>query len=883
MAKKKLFKSKTNFTIRRVHQNGNFGTIYERDYVTINNNGTSPEGQIPIYNSPSFKLSVRAGFNGQKKYQYGQWLPNPSSEGSNIWTIGCMPEGNKDSSKIILKPHSHKLTDFACYGSATQLIKVALTNVVANFPAELFVTDKGLKNSGLLETGSLGENSALQKHSNPSNFFLVDNPMLIDLVSNSIPENSLLSSLRYFCESAYDYDVINESGEIVASGAEYKKQNQPFWKVTTYNNGTCVKNGDCIAQITVGGNKATEKIEIYAYYYDGKKLYFTNGHKGYRIRPNESTVNKYHLGLSEFERVLVNHKTNYTAKFETYVETADEGWKLTEKTYKWPTGYGGWNLAINGVGYSRYASDLADLADAYDTLLTNSIWRTMTHEAIVNLDLTENLNEDEDFSNTKVKSALHVIGRQFDDIKMYADNIKHNNTLSYSQDGNMPDYFLSDKMSLSGWEPKDILNEISNDIISTPQYPTRQIGYTASEANSEFIRRLLLNSRHILAEKGTKRCIEDLMGVFGYHSVDWLKSYPGKFVNGKYNPDDLRHAFILIEYVYVANGYAYNKTATDVIENVKRLNQLKDTFSNEDINSDYGFDEYQGLPVVEVSVGANTRLVPWFDKEKKYDTNLYFQMAGGWARNDGNNQDDIPKYGYSISKIHYVETLNDLYDISYVNLDGNGLYYVNSESKYYKIKDSDKHQEEEGWAEATDEEIEERGNIIENNKGNNPHTGLYDDGFSYLEAFGSLFKDSTFNNVRATDAKQNYLYGFNMIRQADSTKCLYFSETPSNNSNTGLRGRNKIVPHNFFGGDSYDEAASLSVVNSKELHIIFDDAHRDFLEKDVIHYIKQIIPSTTIFSYSFEHLSEDMDKPFNVRTHQIICNGNVCPIYGVVE
>ena len=71
MAKKKLFKSKTNFTLRRLHQSGSYGNIYERDYTTLFNSPSNDNGQISIYNGPSFKLTVSAGLNRQKKYQYG--------------------------------------------------------------------------------------------------------------------------------------------------------------------------------------------------------------------------------------------------------------------------------------------------------------------------------------------------------------------------------------------------------------------------------------------------------------------------------------------------------------------------------------------------------------------------------------------------------------------------------------------------------------------------------------------------------------------------------------------------------------------------------------------------------------------------------------------
>ena len=82
--------------------------------------------------------------------------------------------------------------------------------------------------------------------------------------------------------------------------------------------------------------------------------------------------------------------------------------------------------------------------------------------------------------------------------------------------------------------------------------------------------------------------------------------------------------------------------------------------------------------------------------------------------------------------------------------------------------------------------------------------------------------------------------------------------------------------------ENYDEVASLSVINSKELHIIFDDKHRDFIEEDILPYLKQIIPSTTIFSYSFEHLTGNDNELFEVRTHDVVCDGKTTPIFGII-
>lgn len=898
MAKKKLFKSKTNFTLKRLHQGGSYGNIYERDYTTITNFPSQKDGQLIVYNGPSFKLTVTPGLNGQKKHKYGNWVTNPKSCGSpNIWTLNCMPENNTIDSKIVLKPNSKRLTDFACYGSAHDLIKSSLYDIILNFPAELYVTKTKLSETGIFDADPDMKVNLPGKYHNA---LLVENPFKIDILQQVIPDESVFSPLRYMCSSEYKYDVLDSELNVYASGEDVKKLNdeQPdntqmlkFWTTKLIADKGCLINGNELGTATFGDDKNT--ISITCIYYEGDIIYLTEDAKkaGFRLRPNISVINSFFEKLSDFEKVLLNQYTDYTAIFETYVEDEETGWKIIEKPYKWPTTDGDWNLAINGISYTKYADELSALAVGYDTLFTDALWRDMVHESISNMDLTINSNGEEiDVNTSKMKKMLSIVGRQFDDIKKYIDNIKKTNSITYTQDGNTPDYFLPDNIELSGWESKEILNEIPNNEVTSPMYGARTIGYTAGDANNEFMRRLKLNSKQIFAEKGTKRCIEDLMAIFGYHSTDWLRRYYGPLnsSNKGFNVDQLRHAYIPIEYVYVAKGYANTEDPDTVCDRVKILNGYKDNYDGNVEGMSY--DPYQGLPVAEVSYNNKVRLVPWFDKDCEYDSKMYFQMKGGWARNDGelnengspvNNQPSL--FDYTISKIQYVPTTNELYSMPLYTIDENSAYYVGSIDSYLKVKDINECGNENGWEPLSDVELKQIETIVDTNKGNNPHTGSYDNGISYLEVFGELFRDSKFDNVRADKIEDKFDYGFNIARQADSTKCLFFSDGKENDDDgAALRGNNRIAPYNFFGGGEYDESASLSVINSKELHIVFDKAHQDFLEKDVLPYLKQIIPSTTIFSYSFEHIDGDDDKYYEARTKDVICDNGICPIYDVV-
>ena len=903
MAKKKLFKSKTNFTLKRLHQSGSYGNIYERDYTTIANSGASPEGQIPIYNSPSFKLSVRAGFNGQKKYNTGKWLTNSEScPGNNTsWTLGCMPEANRLDSTIVLKPNTHRLTDFSCYGSASELIKASITDIIKRFPAELYVTSKTLESTGIFDTESIDLTSQIV---NDGGLYIIDNPMAVDIMQAVIPENSTFSPVRYFCASEFKYDLYDKSGKLLVSGKELDNWNQQqvgnnyrvMWVVEGNEDKPCISNGDLVAIVRIGDlnsdglpheSGSGTFINIKCYYYEGNILYVTDATPGTYIRPNKKTINEFFASLDDFEKVLLNQYTEYTAKFETYEESDTDGWYKIEHEYKWPTALGGWNLAVTGKRYGEYIDSLSKLALAYDELFTDAIWRTMTHEAIGNMDLTLTRNgEDIDIPNSsKIRQVLNVIGRQFDEIKKYADTIKQCNTITYNQDANTPDYFLPDNLNMTGWECKSILSDVSNEIITDPMYGARTIGYTASDANNEFMRRLKLNSKNIFAQKGTKRGLEDLLAVFGYHSTDWINAYLEFNGPQSLSSDIYKKSFLAIEYVYVANGYSSNKTGSETTELVRTLNQLKDTFHNDGINDDTKpMDLYQGIPVAEATNDeGKTIIVPWFNNDEKYDSGIYFQSKGGWARNDGDGT-TIGRYEQTVSKIHYIISLEDLTAIPYADIDTYGLYFVAQEDKYYKVYDLNLHQDiDSGWILASDDEIDQALMIIDDNKGNNPHTGHYDGGYHFLDAFGTLFKDCTFSNAREEQLAEVGRLGFNITQQTDSTKCLFFGENYTD-IEFPLRGTNRVEPYNLFSGLSgkYSEEASFSVINSKELHLVFDKTHREFLEKDVLPYVKQMIPSTTIFSYSFETLATDFEQKYVAKTNKIICDGNLCPIYGII-
>ena len=378
-----------------------------------------------------------------------------------------------------------------------------------------------------------------------------------------------------------------------------------------------------------------------------------------------------------------------------------------------------------------------------------------------------------------------------------------------------------------------------------------------------------------------------MLSIFGFHSINWIDNNTSLTDDEKKN---LRNkSYDMIEYVYSVKDYNYNhnneKDRSTFVNGVKKINAMKDSFEGNYV-TDEPFDEYEGLPLVEVIYSGTTMIFPWFDKNKIHDSNLYFQMKGGWGRNDGNHdENEISVYDYTVSKIHLVNSKEDLYNLSYQLLDEHFYYYIVEDDKYFKIKDINLHNVNDGWEEVKNEEdILQIQNIIDYNKGNNPHTGEYDNGLSYVESFSNFFKKSSFNNVRDEDINDINFYGFDIRKESDNTKCLYFGKQ-NIDRDIQLRGGNRINPTNLFEdnkNNNFDEISSLSIINSKEFHMIFNKNDREFIEIDVLPYLKQIIPSTTIFSYSFADFENYSGYgEYYAKIQDYICDGEACPIYGV--
>lgn len=446
-----LVKSHSNYVLKSKHQNVSDGTIYERDITTIGGVNQFAKGMTPIYRSNNFIITVRDDNSSTNVYGNSKWEINKDS--GSTWTLenlSGLTSSDEDSNsvKIVLKQDYYDFCDFAYYGSLSELFRASITDILNRFPGELYGTSHNTYYTTAITVD--GERIEDSEIIGSEDFYELDNPFGIDIHSSNVPTDA--NKDKFFSSGGYEnYELIDKKGNI---------EKITSWKASMTKDNACI--GDKLGEITING-----KYVIYAYMGDGFKITYmfnkndSNSLEGVHIRPISSFLDSFYNGCDNFEKLLMNRKSTplYKATFSVLKEN-DYGMYREFETFIFPTTYGGYNIDANDYGFTDYTSRLSEIGEFYDNRVTDNIYRAMTHEAIKNFDWTYTREyadgEEEEYviGGQKIQKALRVIGREFDEIKSYIDNLKNSNSLSYDERGNMPDYFLKDSLSDDGWDVK---------------------------------------------------------------------------------------------------------------------------------------------------------------------------------------------------------------------------------------------------------------------------------------------------------------------------------------------------------------------------------------------------------------------------------------------
>lgn len=736
-------KSHSNYVLKKKHQDINSGTIYERDITTIGGLNQFSRGQVPIYKSSNFIITVNNEVVPSRNVGTSGWYTSPS--GDDIWTLEdvSIVSGNvKESCEVVLKQDYYSLKDFAYYGSCVELIRASINNIALNFPGSLYVpiiNDEGV--AVYYETTEKTENGDKILRLGDENLVLVSNPSNINLHTAHLNDNEIDNPLKFMCNNGYK-NYINENGVEIRWSCNGEKD--------------CVPIGKKLSEINIDG------ITIYAYRGNGGEIvYLTNNtNKGKLIAtPKKEHFNNFYNSLDSFEKLLINpnSKPKYSALFEVISENSF-GYETELKRFTFPTKDNGYNLCIGGGNFDSYVNSLLEYAEFYDETFSDNLWRSMTHEAIKNFDwsFTREYSDgdDEDYiiGGSKIQNVIRLFGREFDEIKYYIDAIKGYNQITYGNDNMLPNYYVTDVLSDEGWDViniypfnierkqlKEIIYQMSelngiqpyynanytykngyfniNGVICQPSNKTETYRiekycgidvlinkikdyindkeYTLDEINTEFLKRLILNSRYIWRKKGTIEGIESLLALFGLKSdrfdsenFDYrISEYAIKLKNG-----------LLDEWIdeYTMNEYDwYNSTKTVAYDTDDYRQGIYHSYQGLPIRSyiiDKGkYHRTDKLPIDIKLEGMDRYLLPYFSKNKIIDGNPYYQMNGGWLIKDYSfdkeNNLITRNNTETYRDIKCVENLKELISLPMQDLRNNDVYYVNDLSERFGLVD----------------------------------------------------------------------------------------------------------------------------------------------------------------------------------------------------
>lgn len=414
-------KHNSNYIKTNIHQKLKDGsTIFERDWVTIGSQLHFGPGKIPYYTNGNFIFTTSPIPHYQKRYKNGVSV--------GLWTYDDVKNATNVVNKINNDEYTEDIRTYAYYGSCLELVRSSIEHIISNFPGNITVSDTEIEIKG-------------------AKYYVLNNPFGIILNEKQAQLTQYDNELHYLSYSWDKYEI--KSGDKSVDITSYEIKTEPA--------SNCVKELDKVYTITINEN-TQNKIVIEAYIYDGEIVPVVKGEDNkIVIQPKKDYIESYFNSLQGFEKQLLTRKTKplYSNTFITPIEY-NLGYLYYKRTYTWPSN--GYCIDITSTTYIDFLDKLTSMAEIYDELWTDNLWRRMTHEAIKNYDwtYTKEFEDGEEQDNIdggeRMHKVLNIIGRVFDDVKQNIDLVKRNNRITYNGDRNIPNALLSDKLELMGWD-----------------------------------------------------------------------------------------------------------------------------------------------------------------------------------------------------------------------------------------------------------------------------------------------------------------------------------------------------------------------------------------------------------------------------------------------
>ena len=691
----KYTKHNSNYIRTERHQHLNdSSSIFERDWVTIGSQLSFGPGKRIIYNDGNFIFTRSTSPFYFKKYK--------TSVDVGTWTYDDVKDATSQINQINSDEYSEDIRTYAYYGSCVELVRSSIENIINWFP------------------GNIKVSNSQPEETTETSYLLLDNPFEINLYVKDVNLTKYDNIMRYLSFSWENY-VLKNNEKIIKYNSttrslyEKNKNNtkifQMFSNEEYYNledREDWVKSRCHLIEWLPGdGNnpvyevKLNDNITISGWILNDTLLDFVESDTEFTLTPSKEIIEDYFNNLHCFEKQLLNRKNKpiYTNTFVTPIEY-NLGYVFYKRTYTWPSN--DYCIDISSVMYLEFLNNLTNMAELYDELCTDNIWRKMTHEAIKNYDWTytkeyaEGDEEENIEGGERMHKVLNIIARVFDDVKRNIDLVKKNNRITYNGDRNMPNALLSDKLELYGWNVYSTIptykmledsetqtfkelpaNEIKIDDDFLSEYNIRWYDtknnneITFADVDVDFMRKLVLSSKRMFETKGTNHSIDMIMAMFGYGRQGEKPDYE------------------ISETYHTTTPRAYDE---EFIGNMSMsLGDRIVSMNMEKQKTKLYYDDTSGIPINKFTIEKETDndseielktyLIPYYDSERVYDGDFIFQSNGGWLY-DKKSDDEDSYWTETVSYLHVVPTVGDLLNINPTTTNEGDIFYVSNVNDY---------------------------------------------------------------------------------------------------------------------------------------------------------------------------------------------------------
>lgn len=401
-----------------------------------------------------------------------------------------------DTEKVSLNFDKTILTNYCYFGSLKEYIRVSLEKIILNWPASIYLNTINNIGENVITFEDYDYDSILDSSTFKINVNGFVNPFNVDYMSNSTQLSGTTNfrslTLSYLNDNSGEYILSASTGEfdiLNFTGSTNEKNDYVYLKV----------KGDPFSEISTT----------------------TSGSIKYHIKPNNIEIDKFFNNLNTFESYLLNRysKPKYKAIFNLKLISDSGRVVYAPRSFKWPVS-DGYNIDFQSNEYVVYVNKLIKIADDYDENETDILTRLLVSKSIIEFDtVSDSYGDVIESSEQKINKTLKIYGRNFDEIKRYADNIKYAYTVSYDKKDNIPDNLVKTLAETLGW---DLISNMGNNEILSSYITNNKSSYSGlSHGNSiyeneiEFWRRLIINTPWLWKSKGTRKGVEFLLKFIG--------------------------------------------------------------------------------------------------------------------------------------------------------------------------------------------------------------------------------------------------------------------------------------------------------------------------------------------------------------------------------